>query len=225
MIPIPNRASSRAAVERWLCGGISHCTSQWADSGTPLATKGAAGRRTNRQSLLSWCRCRERFRRMQCTSDFSIGPGPTRCDRSGVTHGTVLPGGPSNGCRDRWPVGCLSHTKRSLVAVLPMTMQVLSVDGCPRVVGSAGPGHRGHAQPGREISPRPVEGTVHVSVILRGGFLLQASLTVLATPFFVALDPVPGLGLELRVVGQECNGRSIQCTAGKIQTAGGSGPC
>lgn len=115
--------------------------------------------------------------------------------------------------------------KKKFGGVLPMAMQALSVDGCPRVVGSAGPGHRGHAQPGREISPRLVEGTVHVSVILRGGFLLQASLTVLASPFFVALDPVPGLGLELRIVGQECNGRSIQCTAGKIQTAGGSGPC
>lgn len=116
--------------------------------------------------------------------------------------------------------------KMKFGGVPPMAMQTLSVDGCPRVVGSAGPGHRGHVQPGREISPRPVEGMVHVSVILRGGFLLQASLMVLASPFFVALDPIPeGIGLALQVVGQECNGRSIQCTAGKIQTTGGSGLC
>ncbi len=210
MSPTPNRVSIRVAVEK----RPSHCQSR---SGTD-----SVWHHRKRRVRPAYKQAELHYPRAVAgnVSDFGIGPGPTRCGRSGVIQGIVPPSGPSDGCRDRWPVRYLSQTKE--VWWRTVYEDASPVGRWPPMgVGSAIPDHRGRVLPRRAMPPRLPPSAVHISAILRRSFSLQASLTVLAFPCFVAPDPVPGLGLALRIVRQECDGRSIQCMAGRRIVAHG----
>lgn len=57
---------------------------------------------------------------------------------------------------------------------------------------------------------------------LASELLVAGQPHAIGVPILRGPDPISGLGLALRIVGQECDGRSIQCTTGRWIVAHGS---